>query len=77
MFNFLKKKTPKRKLSYRAITDSKGNLRIGPVYTSMLDFGPGDVFEIKVSESGFELVHLGKCWDTSNMEYQRSLMAED
>ena len=77
MFNFLKKKTPKRKLSYRAITDSKGNLRIGPAYTSMLDFGPGDVFEIKVSESGFELVHLGKCWDTSNVDYRLSLIPED
>lgn len=68
MFNFFKKKPPVRKLSYRAITNSEGNLVIRSPYTSMLHFGKGDEFEIVVKESGFELVYLGKCWDINRVD---------
>lgn len=47
-----------RKCTYRASVHWNGNLIVGRAYLSMLDFRPGDQFEIKLSPSQIQLVLL-------------------
>ena len=47
-----------RKASYKARVHHNGNLMVGRRYLSMLDFRPGDRFEIKLSPSQIQLVLL-------------------
>ncbi len=47
-----------RKVSYKTKVHHSGNLMVGQRYLSMLDFRPGDRFEIKLSPSQIQLVLL-------------------
>ena len=52
-----------RKLSYRAIVGSTGNLIIGKAYTALMNLEHGDEFEIKLTKSGILLIPLGSSMD--------------
>ena len=47
-----------RKVSYKTKVHHSGNLMVGQRYLSMLDYRPGDRFEIKLSPSQIQLVLL-------------------
>jgi hypothetical protein len=48
-----------RKLAYTTKVQFNGNLMVGKAYTAMLDFQPGDEFEIKLGKKQIRLVPLG------------------
>ena len=48
-----------RSLSYVAKVQFNGNLLVGKAYTAMLDFKPGDEFEIKLGRKQIRLVPVG------------------
>ncbi|MCP9786711.1 AbrB family transcriptional regulator [Cyanobium sp. N5-Cardenillas] len=48
-----------RRLSYVATVQGNGNLLVGNAYTAMLDFRPGDEFEIKLGRKQIRLIPVG------------------
>lgn len=57
---------PGRKLSYTATVQGNGNLLIGKAYVSLLDFKPGDEFEIKLGRRQIRLIPAGTAQDTES-----------
>ena len=48
-----------RKLAYSTKVQFNGNLMVGKAYIAMLDFKPGDEFEIKLGRKQIQLIPLG------------------
>ena len=45
-----------RKLSYTAKVQGNGNLLVGMAYTGLVEFKPGDEFEIKLGKKSIRLI---------------------